>query len=378
MRKVWTEVSYSKFTGHEFNPKRFLKELVELEYAREAPIYIFDKNKRLKVDRESFQAIVEKPPRDLLEKAIKEYFSYRERLVKQRNKSYELSILPSGEISLDFLIDGKRLISSDGDVYVGTIKKEEEIAEKIKEWSKISKNLGFEPLPPETLTLKDSCEAIKLCTKFRKLSREDVLPYIMDTLLPNLEDSRLILYSLPSSLTIDKNRMSFLARISSEMRKDAEFALELMGGPKKEPRVGIYTEAKTWWDAINEWYNAHEETFNFIAGMSFFPALGLTIGTVWGGLMSEAPLSGAGIGITAGLGIDGLICSYYSIINWRERKREERELALKKFSESMLKRPHLKRPYGACVILSTDKCITKSAKKESEKQESKFHPNIQV
>ena len=33
MRKVWTEVSYSKFTGHEFSLKKFLEELVELEYA---------------------------------------------------------------------------------------------------------------------------------------------------------------------------------------------------------------------------------------------------------------------------------------------------------------------------------------------------------
>ena len=30
----------------------------------------------------------------------------------------------------------------------------------------------------------------------------------------------------------------------------------------------------------------------------------------------------------------------------------------------MLKHPHLKKPYGTCVVLSTDKCVIKSAKNE--------------
>ena len=46
--------------------------------------------------------------------------------------------------------------------------------------------------------------------------------------------------------------------------------------------------------------------------MSFFPALGLIIGTITR-LPKEAPL-GVGIGAGVGLGVNGLIYSYYSII----------------------------------------------------------------
>jgi hypothetical protein len=361
MKRQWKEIPYSQFKGHEFDPREFLEEMTTLPY--EECAFIFDKDKKLYCKIGSIQAMVKNPPIDFVEDIIKEYLRNYEATITQNSSSYALFLNKDGYMELDFLIDREPLSTVDFHAYVGITKKEKELEERIKEWSAISKKLGFAPFLPETITLKDGCKAVKLCTSYRKLKKEEIPSYVTETLLRMPGDWKLNLRSNYSFLEIKKGEMNFYGNTRDKI--DAKFALSMMGKIEKEPRVRTYVAERTLSDRIHEWHEAHRETLDMIGPFSVLPIATTSVGAVAGSITGE-PLAGAAIGGALGLGADGILLAWFYISDWKQKKELEKEKAFRKFAQDMLKQPHLKKPYGSCVFLSTEKCVLKSAKKESE------------
>jgi|GEM_PF-4515071 len=357
------EIPYSQFKGHEFDPKEFLEELMTPSY-REEYTFIFDKDKKLCCKRRAVEAMVNNPPIDFVEERIREYLRTHEATIIQTSGSYWLFLWGDGYMHLDFLIDGKPLSPVGSNVYVGITKKEKEVEERIKEWSAISKELGFTPFLPETIMLKDGCKAIKLCTSYRKLKKEDIPSYVTGTLLRMPGDWTLNLKSPYSLLEVKKDAMNFYYELPNPQAKiDAEFALSMMGKIEKEPRVRVPIPARSWSDRIYEWCEAHKKLEKIVV-FSASPITGAVVGALTGGIMGK-PLAGAALGGAVGLGADSLL-TYFYIYDWKKRKEVEKEEAFRKFARDILKQLHLKKPHGSCVVLSTEKCVLKSAKKESK------------
>jgi len=363
MKRRWKEIPYFQFKGHEFDPREFLEELMT---PYEERTFIFDKDKKLCCQRVSVQAMVNNPPIDFVEDRIKEYLRGHEAVITQKASSYWLFLSHDGYMDLDFLVDGKSLSAVDYHVYVEITKKEKEVEERIKEWSAISKKLGFTPFLPETITLKDGCKAVKLCTSYRRLEKEEIPSYVTGTLLRMPGNWTLDLKSNRSLLEVKKDAMNFYYDVTEpEAEIDAEFALSMMGKIEKEPRVRTYVAERTLSDRIHEWHEAHRETLDMIVPFSVLPIATTSVGAVAGSITGE-PLAGAAIGGALGLGADGILLAWFYISDWKQKKELEKEKAFRKFAQDMLKQPHLKKPYGSCVFLSTEKCVLKSAKKESE------------
>jgi len=361
MKGQWKEIPYSQFREHEFDPKEFLEELTTLPY--EECAFIFGKDKKLYCKIESIQAMVKNPPIDFVEDRIKEYLRNYEATITQNSSSYALFLSKDGYMELDFLIDREPLSTVDSHVYVGITKKEKEVEERIKEWSAISKKLGFAPFLPETIMLKDGCKAVKLCTSYRRLEKEEIPSYVTETLLRMPGDWKLNLRSNYSLLEVKKDEMNFYGDAKDKI--DTEFALSMMGKIEKEPRVRTYVAERTWSDRIHEWREAHRETLDMIGPFSVLPIATTSVGAMAGSITGE-PLAGAAVGGALGLGADGILLAWFYISDWKQKKEMEKEKAFRNFAQDMLKQPHLKKPYGSCVFLSTEKCVLKSAKKESE------------
>lgn len=68
--------------------------------------------------------------------------------------------------------------------------------------------------------------------------------------------------------------------------------------------------------------------------------------------------------------VDGFILSaaYASdkYKEWKEKKEMERLEALENLEKIARQKIHLKKPYGFCVLVTTEKCAIKSMKKKKE------------
>ena len=232
MRRVVREVPYHEWAKEEFNEENLKNSLLSVY----GP-YTFDfgKGRRITIERRKLRASVENPSQDFIEESIKRYIQESEEgfFVRHTSSWHELELYGS-RLDLNFLKDGKKLHAADSHAYYQTFKNEEELKKAIKKWTKIAKALGFKPLQPQTLQLLDGCEAIKLCTKFRELKEEEVIPYIIDLAKSVKElESKLEIrrYEPPASLQVDSSGILFLP--DSVTYPNIEFALSLMGKLKE-------------------------------------------------------------------------------------------------------------------------------------------------
>lgn len=369
MRTVYHEAPYSKRAGHKFDREQLLKELSDYS----EPFYkefrlIFGKGKEIYRDEyREMHALVANPSAELLKSLLGKYMStHRITGVRHESNLHSLDVSEDGRVYLKYLFGGEDLINSQG-IYTRTFKNKDELMKTVKEWSKISLDLGFKTYLPQTVRMEDGCHAVKLCTQKREMEREDVAPYIMDTLVNTLNNPKnsIRISSPETSLTLDKNSFNMHLGRNPE-KEEAEDALSLMGDIEKEPTIRWRIQTRTFLDELKE----YEDTFKGIGLLSALPAIFGFMGALWGSKWNS--LYGAAIGVAVGFGIDGALFGYVNLTDrWDNYREEKRRLERKKheilgrYGRSL---PHLKESEGFCVVVSTDKCALKAAKKNEEQE----------
>jgi len=370
MKTVYHKVSFHEFTGHDFKREILTEGLLSRDTPFDKPLSVnFGKGKAIGINESNLElyASVEQPSYDFSKKTIEDYMSrYEFQNIMHESKSHRTRVLPDGQASFEYLVNGEQLNRA-GDVYLTTFKGPDQVKEQAKKWSAMANKLGFEPSLPKTLPLENGCEAVKVCTKFIRLKQDKIVPYTTNNLLKAIseDNSKLLISSSSSSLTAYPNevRLDLGYRPS---KNDVDFAIDIMGEIKKEPDIRWGVNVNTKWDQFRESFEAHKDDLGTIGIFSAFPAVCGVGGAVVGikeGLSLPYGLAGAGIGGAIDLALVGGIVGS----EWRnERKyriQKEKERAHQEFEEFARSQEHLKHPYGSCVVVSTDKCIRKVAKK---------------
>jgi len=375
MKTVYHKISFHEFTGHDFKRERLTEGFLSRDTPFDKPLSVnFGKGKAIGINESNLElyAAVEQPSYDFSKKTIEDYMSkYKFENIMHESKSHRARVLPDGQASFEYLVNGEQLNRA-GDVYLTTFKGPDQVKEQAKKWSAMANKLGFEPSLPKTLPLENGCEAVKVCTKFIRLEQDKIIPYTTNNLLKAVsEDNSKLLISSSSSSLIAYPKEVRLDLCYRPSKDDVDFAIDMMGEIKKEPDVRWGVNVNIKWDQFRESFEAHKDDLGTIGIFSIFPAVCGVGGAVIGikeGLSLPYGLAGAGIGGAIDLAlVGGAVGS-----EWRnERKyriQQEKERAHQEFEEFARSQEHLKHPYGSCVVVSTDKCIRKVAKKKESEE----------
>lgn len=394
MSKIVTKrVPFSEFTREDFDPRTFDRSLWHGRHLEDKCSLDFNGkgviNLQGRYRPETAEVTVQTTSPKFKSSLLQDYIStVPVTSFVHESRSHRLTLGPNGGISLEFLAGGEPL-DSNRNVYWGTFRQASQLKKAANEWSRIAAKLGFEPLPPQSISMDGDCEALKICTRSNKLKEGEVSSYVAEVLLKELENpaSELVIKSSSGStyrdgeeikdfyrrsLTIGPNHATLLTYMDL-VRDDIEFAVQKMIRPAKEPHVVYKTKVETRWDRL-----AHVFEYNEDAQLSalalLFPAIGTGLGALKGsqlGLPLEGAIAGAAIGTIIDTTIAGLAYGADAIQDWRNERESRRYKARQKFMEFAQNQSHLNEGHGYCVVVSTDKCVLQAAEeKETPKRKT--------
>jgi len=377
MKKVYQTVSFRQFAQKNFERKEFMD-----DFADSCPPFhqdltlIFGSGRTIRQHEgyeHPFFATVEHPSYDISSRLIQKYMTTHEiDSVVQKGESHLVSVKDK-VAKFEPLVRGCS-INKYGDVGYATFKKPKNVRKQAKEWLEAAKILGFETHMPQTLTMGDGCEAIKICTNYITLEENDVVPYVIDKMLKAVPemDSKLSINCETSSLVIDLKAMTLTTKTEARGRhRELPFALSMMGD-FKEPYVRYPTHVSTRGDELAAFYEANKAAIFYTLIPTVAAGVSAAVGYFEGenalGMLKHLGI-GAGVGAAVDAVVVGVPYLVGSVKDWRRSRAERKEKERSRFGEWSADLPHLKDPYGFCVAISTDKCASKAPEKKKENEE---------
>jgi hypothetical protein len=361
-------IPYSKKFG-EFNEKNLVRDLMEDSEKK----IVFDEKREIHCSGNMVEATL-KNPSIYRAALIQDYMKDRKLdRISHKSRSHQLIVSPGGQTSFDYAYKGDYLVESAGIAH-SSFRFSWQARKMLKEWSRIASNLGLEPIAPKKIdmTEKDKCPAIKLCTKYASMDGDKIRDYTTGVLLQNMNDpkSTLSISTIGSSLTINPkglfNPESIEMIIQPKTSKDIKFAYKMLGSPTKEPYVVYRDYVDTTWsktkDKLSELKGPGRTAFKYLCAPTFLGAVAY--------LTSENPRRAGETALIVGAGVATAKIAYEARAAYRERKdriKLEKTRANDYFGEFASEQERFPEKVGACVLISTKKCVMKAYKESGAK-----------